>query len=71
MWNGWSESEKAAQLAMSLRGVAQRVLSELNPTALRNYEILKYTLMKGFALLNARYHIAVSLETGDDSERRP
>ena len=48
IWNQWSETEKAAQLAMSLRGMAQRVLSELTPDALSNYETLKYTLMQRF-----------------------
>ena len=25
LWNGWTQSEKAAKLAMSLKGIAQRV----------------------------------------------
>ena len=47
-WNGWSDNEKAAQLAMSLRGVAQRVLSELSPQDLCNYDSLKNVLRQRF-----------------------
>lgn len=47
-WNRWSENEMAAQLVMSLRGSAQRVLSELNPTELSNYFYLKQSLTKRF-----------------------
>lgn len=28
LWNRWSDSEKAIQLAMSLRGTAQRILTK-------------------------------------------
>lgn len=37
IWNKWSESEKAAQLAMSLRGSAQRMLGDLTRDQLTNY----------------------------------
>ncbi|CAC5378552.1 unnamed protein product [Mytilus coruscus] len=47
-WNNWSESEKAAQLAMSLPGIAQRVLSELTADALCHYDTLKTLLMQRF-----------------------
>lgn len=47
-WNQWTDREKAAQLAMSLRGVAQRVLSELSSDALCHYDTLKSTLMQRF-----------------------
>ena len=36
MWNHWSENEKAAQLAMSLRGTAQRILGDLTHDQLTN-----------------------------------
>jgi hypothetical protein len=44
LWNRWSEAEKAMQLAMSLRGSAQRILSELSPTHLANYCTLVISL---------------------------
>ena len=48
LWNGWSENEMAAQLAMCLRGSAQRVLSEISREELFNYEKLKFSLTQRF-----------------------
>ena len=47
-WNRWSESDMAAQLAMSLRGNAQRILSELTTAELSNYRFLKHSLSQRF-----------------------
>lgn len=47
-WNEWNDHEKALQLAMSLRGVAQRVLGELPREILCRYETLKSVLMQRF-----------------------
>jgi hypothetical protein len=49
MWNAWNDSEKATQLAMSLRGQAQRVLSELTHRELNNYSDLKNALSQRFS----------------------
>lgn len=48
LWNRWSDSEKAIQLAMSLRGTAQRIVSELSPKQLSNYDSLKLSLAQRF-----------------------
>lgn len=48
LWNKWSESEKAAQLAMSLRGAAQRILGDLTRDQLTNDESLKSVLTQRF-----------------------
>ena len=48
LWNGWTESEKASQLAICLRGNAQRVLSELTPAELSDYQRLKSALAQRF-----------------------
>ena len=48
LWNRWSEQEKASQLAMSLRGSAQRVLSELTMQDLTDYMILRTALSQRF-----------------------
>lgn len=37
LWNQWSEQEKVSQLAMGLRGSAQRVLSKLTMEDLTDY----------------------------------
>ena len=47
-WNQWSDSEKAIQLAMSLRGTAQRILSELTQRELCSFNILKHALTQRF-----------------------
>ena len=47
-WNNWSESEMATQLVMSLRGNAQRILSELGSAELYNYQMLKAVLVRRF-----------------------
>jgi hypothetical protein len=63
LWNRWSEAEKAMQLAMSLRGSAQRILSELSPTHLANYRGLVTSLsLKGFVLQKERAHTDANLE---------
>lgn len=48
IWNKWSASEKAAQLAMNLRGFAQRMLCDLTRDQLTNYESLKSVLTQRF-----------------------
>ena len=49
MWNDWTDTEKATQLAMSLRGRAQRVLSELSIREMNNYSELKCALTQRFS----------------------
>lgn len=49
LWNGWTDSEKVTQLAMSLRCRAQRVLSELSITVLNSYDELKCALTQRFS----------------------
>ena len=48
MWNNWSENEKAAQLAMSLRGPAQRILGDLTRNQLSNYQSMISVLTQRF-----------------------
>lgn len=48
LWNCWSENEMAAQLAMSLRGSAQRALSEITRDELFDYAKLKFALTQRF-----------------------
>ncbi|MES9884703.1 MAG: hypothetical protein ABW185_28000 [Sedimenticola sp.] len=48
MWNHWSETEKAQQLAISLRGQAQKLLGDLNPIEIQSYENLKNTLSQRY-----------------------
>ena len=48
LWNKWNDNEKAAQLSISLRGIAQRVLSELTAADLANYNQLKSALSQRF-----------------------
>ncbi|VDH95431.1 Hypothetical predicted protein [Mytilus galloprovincialis] len=47
-WNGWDPYESAQQLVMSLRGVAQRMVSELNPYQLNDFTFLKHMLSQRF-----------------------
>ncbi|MEW8548365.1 MAG: hypothetical protein AB2693_33100 [Candidatus Thiodiazotropha sp.] len=47
-WNGWNDSEKAQQLAMSLRGQAQKLLGELTETELNSYSELKRILSQRY-----------------------
>ena len=47
-WNNWSNIEKAQQLVMSLKGNAQRLLSELNPIYLDNYDYIVQVLNRRF-----------------------
>ena len=48
MWNNWSPTEKTLQLAMSLRDQAQKVLGELKPGELNNYESFKRILSQRY-----------------------
>ncbi|CAC5411257.1 unnamed protein product [Mytilus coruscus] len=48
LWNQWSEYEMASQLAMCLRGIAQRALSEPSRDDLSNYGRLKFSLTQRF-----------------------
>lgn len=47
-WNYWDIFESAQQLVMSLRGIAQKTVSELNPYQLNDYYFLKRTLGQRF-----------------------
>ena len=47
-WNNWSIFEKAQQLSMSLRGVAQKLLGDLKPEVVTDYERLKSVLAQRF-----------------------
>ncbi|XP_060067597.1 uncharacterized protein LOC132547811 [Ylistrum balloti] len=47
-WNNWSSEEKAQQLIMSLRGSAQRVLSDLTLGHSKDYEKVKSFLIGRF-----------------------
>ena len=47
-WNGWDPYERAQQLIMSLRGIAQRTVSELNPYQLNDFEFIKRMLSQRF-----------------------
>lgn len=44
LWNHWYVTEKAIQLAMAVRGVTQRILSELSPTRLSCYSDVTISL---------------------------
>ena len=47
-WNGWSDSEKACQLVINLRGEAQSVLKYLKKEQLADYSSLKELLFLYF-----------------------
>ena len=47
-WNGWDQYERAQQLIMCLRGIAQRTVSELNPYQLNDFEFIKRMLSQRF-----------------------
>ena len=47
-WNGWSHTEKAQQLSMSLRGAAQEILSELTLGELDNFSAISHALTQRF-----------------------
>lgn len=47
-WNGWTESEKAQQLSMSLRGAAQKLLSNLSDRQFSDYKAVKQVLTQRF-----------------------
>lgn len=48
-WNRWDEGEKAAQLSMSLRGMAQDLLGTLTLAQIGNYNTLKTVLEQRFS----------------------
>ena len=48
MWNNWSDTDKAQQLAMSLRGQAQKLFGELKPSEMNDYEQLKTILTRRY-----------------------
>ena len=48
--NGWSDAEKSAHLAISLRGAAATVLTNLHPSQRRSYEALTATLDSRFGV---------------------
>ena len=48
MWNDWTNLEKAQQLAMSLRGQAQKSLSNLSAQQLTDYEAIKQILTQRY-----------------------
>ena len=47
-WNDWTQREKAMQLAMSLKGEAQRLLTNLPVYITENYEALVFELSNRF-----------------------
>lgn len=47
-WNDWDHYERAQQLIMSLRGIAQRTVGELNPYQLNEYAFIKKMLSQRF-----------------------
>jgi len=47
-WNDWDQYERAQQLIMNLRGVAQRPVGELKPYQLNDYEFIKKILSQRF-----------------------
>jgi hypothetical protein len=47
-WNRWNNAQKAQQLIMSLRGSAQKLLSDIRPDMLTNYEEIKGLLTRRF-----------------------
>ncbi|MEW8341708.1 MAG: hypothetical protein AB2708_17830, partial [Candidatus Thiodiazotropha taylori] len=48
LWNKWDQTEKAQQLAMCLRGQAQKLLGELNPNELNDYDHLRKILSQRY-----------------------
>ena len=47
-WNGWSQTENAQQLSMSLRGAAQEILSEHTLGELDNFSAISHALTQRF-----------------------
>ena len=50
--NKWSDTDKAAHLAISLRGAAATVLTNLHPTQRRSYEALTSALDSRFGMVH-------------------
>lgn len=48
LWNKWDQTEKAQQLAMCLRGQAQKLLGELKPNELNDYDHLRKILSQRY-----------------------
>ena len=48
--NGWSDAEKSAHLAISLRGAVATVLTNLYPSQRRSYEVLTAALDSRFGM---------------------
>jgi hypothetical protein len=48
LWNGWSDYERALQLAMCLRGPAAQILNELDEWTLQSYVVMRGVLGKRF-----------------------
>ncbi|KAH3865637.1 hypothetical protein DPMN_028679 [Dreissena polymorpha] len=48
-WNDWDNLEKAQQLIMSLKGKAQKLLSDLQPSQMNNYSYLLEVLGRRFS----------------------
>ena len=48
MWNKWDQAEKAQQLAMCLRGQARKLLGELKPNELNDYDHLRKILSQRY-----------------------
>ena len=65
MWNNWSDTDKVQQLAISLRGQAQKFLGELKPSEMNDYEQLKKYLLDGMTYRNEVLLLDVSLDHGD------
>ncbi|XP_069114378.1 uncharacterized protein [Argopecten irradians] len=47
-WNGWTDIEKAQQLSISLKGTAQKLLSNLTVGELSDYQSIKQCLTQRF-----------------------
>ena len=65
MWNNWSDTDKAQQLAMRFRGKAQKLLGELKPSKMNDYEQLRKYLLDGMTHKNEVLLIGVNLGHGD------
>ena len=47
-WNNWGYTEKGLQLSMSLKGPAQKLLTDMHPSQVRDYNSLKQALETRF-----------------------
>ena len=69
-WNNWSKNEKAAQLARSLRGPAQRILGDLKRDQLIITKHWCQFLPRDSIPQNAKLPIDASFGTGNDNQER-